>query len=163
MLCDPHLKVLRRFARKPLSEFVLHIVTFYFFHNLSARNSLSEFAYILKEGGLLYVVTDVKELQDWQVAHLKKTNLGYRRKNEQQDWQVAHLALDAHIHNSDFLLCCNINISQFCICTKQSGFTYDKSIYVRTRNSDFILYHVYKILSLQRLFHLQFKSLSIDC
>ena len=39
------------------------------------------------------MVTDVKELQDWQVAHLKKTNLGYRRKNEQQDWQVAHLAL----------------------------------------------------------------------
>jgi len=34
------------------------------------RNSLSEFAYILKEGGLVYVVTDVKELQDWQVAHL---------------------------------------------------------------------------------------------
>jgi len=31
------------------------------------RNSLSEFGYILKEGGLLYVVTDVKELQDWQL------------------------------------------------------------------------------------------------
>ena len=47
---------------------VLFIVTFLFFFNyLSARNSLSEFAYILKEGGLLYVVTDVKELQDWQV------------------------------------------------------------------------------------------------
>jgi tRNA G46 methylase TrmB len=35
------------------------------------RNSLSEFAYILKEGGLLYVVTDVKELHDWQVEHLE--------------------------------------------------------------------------------------------
>ena len=35
------------------------------------RNSLSEFAYILKEGGLLYIVTDVKELHDWQVAHLE--------------------------------------------------------------------------------------------
>ena len=34
------------------------------------RNSLSEFAYILQRGGLLYVVTDVKELHEWQVAHL---------------------------------------------------------------------------------------------
>ena len=35
------------------------------------RNSLSEFAYILKQDGLLYIVTDVKELHDWQVAHLE--------------------------------------------------------------------------------------------
>ncbi|EKX49282.1 hypothetical protein GUITHDRAFT_151494 [Guillardia theta CCMP2712] len=34
------------------------------------RNSISEFAYVLKEGGFLYVVTDVKELHDWQVEHL---------------------------------------------------------------------------------------------
>uniref|UniRef100_A0A6T8JI12 tRNA (guanine-N(7)-)-methyltransferase n=1 Tax=Hemiselmis andersenii TaxID=464988 RepID=A0A6T8JI12_HEMAN len=34
------------------------------------RNSLSEYAYILKEGGILYVITDVKELHEWQIKHL---------------------------------------------------------------------------------------------
>jgi len=36
------------------------------------RNSISEYAYILKEGGILYCITDVKELHDWQVG------LGFR-------------------------------------------------------------------------------------
>ena len=35
------------------------------------RNSISEYAYILKEGGILYCITDVKELHDWQVGFLK--------------------------------------------------------------------------------------------
>lgn len=48
------------------------------------RNSLSEFAYILKAGGLLYVVTDVKELQDWQVAHLEAHPLFERLSEEDE-------------------------------------------------------------------------------
>ena len=28
------------------------------------------YAYIMKEGGLLYTITDVKDLFDWQVKHL---------------------------------------------------------------------------------------------
>ncbi len=31
---------------------------------------LSEYAYILKVGGIIYTVTDVKDLHDWMVKHL---------------------------------------------------------------------------------------------
>lgn len=34
------------------------------------RNSLSEFGFVLKEGGLLYAITDVKDLHEWHVKHL---------------------------------------------------------------------------------------------
>ncbi|CCH45807.1 hypothetical protein BN7_5393 [Wickerhamomyces ciferrii] len=31
---------------------------------------LSEYAYVLKEGGIIYTITDVKDLHDWMVKHL---------------------------------------------------------------------------------------------
>lgn len=33
---------------------------------------LAEYAYILKEGGLIYTITDVKEVHDWMVKHLSE-------------------------------------------------------------------------------------------
>jgi tRNA (guanine-N7-)-methyltransferase len=32
---------------------------------------LSDYAHVLKEGGKIYVITDVKELYDWEVDHLE--------------------------------------------------------------------------------------------
>ena len=31
---------------------------------------MSDYAYVLKQGGKIYVITDVKELYDWEVEHL---------------------------------------------------------------------------------------------
>lgn len=35
-----------------------------------SQTLLSEYAYVLRSGGLLYTVTDVKDLHDWMVKHL---------------------------------------------------------------------------------------------
>ncbi len=35
-----------------------------------SQTLLSEYAYVLQSGGLLYTVTDVKDLHDWMVKHL---------------------------------------------------------------------------------------------
>lgn len=36
---------------------------------------LSEYAYVLKKGGKLYCITDVKELHQWHVSHIEKHSL----------------------------------------------------------------------------------------
>lgn len=36
-----------------------------------SQSLLSEYAYVLQPGGLLYTVTDVKDLHDWMVKHLE--------------------------------------------------------------------------------------------
>lgn len=36
---------------------------------------LSEYAYVLREGGLVYTVTDVKDLHEWMVKHLSEHEL----------------------------------------------------------------------------------------
>ncbi|KAH8922612.1 guanine-N(7)--methyltransferase [Atractiella rhizophila] len=51
---DPHFKARKHKAR---------IIT---------STLLSEYAYFLCEGGLLYSITDVRDLHDWHVAHLEK-------------------------------------------------------------------------------------------
>lgn len=33
------------------------------------QNLLAEYAYVLCEGGIIYTVTDVKDLHDWMVQH----------------------------------------------------------------------------------------------
>lgn len=33
---------------------------------------LAEYAYVLSEGGLIYTVTDVKELHEWMVSHFEQ-------------------------------------------------------------------------------------------
>lgn len=33
---------------------------------------LSDYSFVLKEGGLIYIVTDVKDLFDWEYSHLKQ-------------------------------------------------------------------------------------------
>lgn len=33
---------------------------------------LAEYAYVLREGGIVYTITDVKELHDWMVEHFEK-------------------------------------------------------------------------------------------
>lgn len=37
-----------------------------------SQSLLSEYAYVLRTGGLLYTVTDVKDLHDWMVKHLEE-------------------------------------------------------------------------------------------
>jgi tRNA (guanine-N7-)-methyltransferase len=37
-----------------------------------SQTLLSEYAYVLRSGGLLYTVTDVKDLHDWMVKHLEE-------------------------------------------------------------------------------------------
>nr|CAG4638681.1 EOG090X0BSB [Cyclestheria hislopi] len=39
---------------------------------------LAEYAYVLSEGGLVYTVTDVKDLHDWMVQHLERHPLFQR-------------------------------------------------------------------------------------
>ena len=41
-------------------------------HRIINKGYLSEYAYLLKKGGLLYIVTDVKDLFDWEETHLKE-------------------------------------------------------------------------------------------
>lgn len=43
---------------------------------------LSDYAYVLKKGGRLYCITDVKELHDWHYEHLEKHSLFKRIKDE---------------------------------------------------------------------------------
>nr|CAG4641137.1 EOG090X0BSB [Eulimnadia texana] len=44
---------------------------------------LAEYAYVLAEGGLVYTVTDVKDLHEWMVTHLEKHPLFQRLTEEE--------------------------------------------------------------------------------
>ena len=46
-------------------------------------NLCNEYAYILREGGLCYVVTDVKALHEWMVKHLTEHPLFERLSEEE--------------------------------------------------------------------------------
>jgi len=48
-----------------------------------SENILSEYAYLLKEGGMLYTITDVKDLFDWNVRLLDSHPQFKRVPNEQ--------------------------------------------------------------------------------
>lgn len=39
--------------------------------NFISRTLLCEYAYVLKPGGRIYTITDVKDLYDWEVSHLE--------------------------------------------------------------------------------------------
>ncbi|CCH62346.1 hypothetical protein TBLA_0H00540 [Henningerozyma blattae CBS 6284] len=43
---------------------------------------LSEYAYVLKEGGIIYTITDVKDLHEWMVKHLESHPLFERLSKE---------------------------------------------------------------------------------
>ncbi|CAI4057771.1 hypothetical protein N7582_000930 [Saccharomyces uvarum] len=43
---------------------------------------LSEYAYVLKEGGVVYTITDVKDLHEWMVKHLEEHPLFERLSTE---------------------------------------------------------------------------------
>ncbi|AQZ17375.1 TRM8 (YDL201W) [Zygosaccharomyces parabailii] len=43
---------------------------------------LSEYAYVLREGGVIYTITDVKDLHDWMVKHLEEHPLFRRLGSE---------------------------------------------------------------------------------
>lgn len=45
---------------------------------------LSEYAYVLKEGGVVYTITDVKDLHEWMVKHLEEHPLFERLS---KDWE----------------------------------------------------------------------------
>uniref|UniRef100_A0A8R1DQI0 tRNA (guanine-N(7)-)-methyltransferase n=1 Tax=Caenorhabditis japonica TaxID=281687 RepID=A0A8R1DQI0_CAEJA len=47
------------------------------------RSLLSEYAYVLREGGLIYTITDVKDLHDWMVLHLTDHPLFVRLTDEE--------------------------------------------------------------------------------
>lgn len=64
---DPHFKQRKHKAR---------IVT---------NTLLSEYAYVLKEGGIIYTITDVEDLHDWMVKHLTEHPL-FERLNK--EWEA---------------------------------------------------------------------------
>lgn len=46
---------------------------------------LSEYAYVLREGGIVYTITDVKDLHDWMVKHLTEHPLFERLPEEWEE------------------------------------------------------------------------------
>ncbi|AJV00348.1 tRNA (guanine-N(7)-)-methyltransferase (tRNA(m7G46)-methyltransferase) [Saccharomyces cerevisiae] len=46
---------------------------------------LSEYAYVLKEGGIVYTITDVKDLHEWMVKHLEEHPLFERLSKEWEE------------------------------------------------------------------------------
>ncbi|ESW98590.1 tRNA (guanine-N(7)-)-methyltransferase [Ogataea parapolymorpha DL-1] len=46
---------------------------------------LSEYAYVLREGGVVYTITDVKDLHEWMVSHLDEHPLFERLSKEWED------------------------------------------------------------------------------
>lgn len=44
---------------------------------------LAEYAYVLREGGIVYTITDVKDLHDWMVEHFEKFPLFKRMQDEE--------------------------------------------------------------------------------
>ncbi|EGW35568.1 uncharacterized protein SPAPADRAFT_48549 [Spathaspora passalidarum NRRL Y-27907] len=46
---------------------------------------LSEYAYVLKEGGVIYTITDVEDLHNWMVQHLDEHPLFERLSKEWED------------------------------------------------------------------------------
>jgi hypothetical protein len=55
------------------------------FHSvLISTTLLSDYAYSMKQGGKLYVVTDVKDLFDWEVRHLEEHPL-FERVSEEEN------------------------------------------------------------------------------
>ncbi|CAI4037712.1 hypothetical protein SMKI_04G0420 [Saccharomyces mikatae IFO 1815] len=46
---------------------------------------LSEYAYVLKEGGIVYTITDVKDLHEWMVKHLEEHPLFKRLSKEWEE------------------------------------------------------------------------------
>lgn len=44
---------------------------------------LAEYAYVLREGGIVYTITDVKDLHDWMVEHFEKFPLFSRISDDQ--------------------------------------------------------------------------------
>lgn len=46
---------------------------------------LSEYAFVLKEGGIIYTITDVEDLHDWMVTHLEEHPLFERLDKE---WEL---------------------------------------------------------------------------
>nr|SVE74395.1 EOG090X0BSB [Daphnia barbata] len=49
---------------------------------------LAEYAYVLAEGGLVYTITDVKDLHDWMVMHLDQHPLFERLTQDELDKDV---------------------------------------------------------------------------
>lgn len=47
------------------------------------KTLLAEYAYVLKEGGIVYTVTDVKDLHDWMVQHFEEHPLFKRVSDEE--------------------------------------------------------------------------------
>ncbi|PIO59869.1 tRNA (guanine-N(7)-)-methyltransferase [Teladorsagia circumcincta] len=46
---------------------------------------LAEYAYVLRPGGIVYTITDVKELHEWMVRHLSEHPLFERLPKEEED------------------------------------------------------------------------------
>lgn len=47
------------------------------------QNLLAEYAYVLSEGGIIYTITDVKDLHDWMVMHFEEHPLFERISDEE--------------------------------------------------------------------------------
>ena len=51
---------------------------------------LSEYAYVLKNGGKIYCITDVEELHNWHVDHLERHSLFRRVAQEEAENDVCY-------------------------------------------------------------------------
>lgn len=50
---------------------------------ISSPQLLSEYAYVLRVGGIIYTITDVKDLHEWMVTHLEQHPLFERISDEE--------------------------------------------------------------------------------
>lgn len=51
---------------------------------------LSEYAYVLKPGGKIYLITDVEELHNWHVDHLERHSLFRRVEKEEAEKDLCY-------------------------------------------------------------------------
>lgn len=56
------------------------LIPFFF---LFSNTLLAEYAYIMKVGGILYTITDVRDLHEWMVEHLDAHPLFQRMSDEE--------------------------------------------------------------------------------
>lgn len=59
---------------------------------------LTEYAYVLKEGGIIYTITDVKDLHKWMVRHLEEHPLFERLSEE---WEKADKCVEIMTYSTE--------------------------------------------------------------
>lgn len=71
-------------------------------HTTCSTALLAEYAYVLREGGMVYTATDVVELHEWMVKHLEEHPLFERIPDKElvcvcARWEVLTTWVDARV------------------------------------------------------------------